>query len=361
MLFIKFLQPVFIALTLLISSAVSEERRAKVGVITGLSGPHVTIGTAIRNGIELARHQRPDILQRIDFQYEDDQGDPKLDIAAYRKLMDTKGVDILFGLGPVMVNVLWSYIERDQIPFINFNFEASCAVGRPLVVRAMNHTEQYMLALSSYLKKHDIEDEYPVVVGEHTFLQAMSRSLATALGSASPVREVATVLPNETDFRPVILKMRKYKERPVGLFLFPDSLISFLKQARGVGFSASYFGTDLCESAANLAESPALLEGCVYPDNAVTDTFRGQYREKYGNEAQLAFAGSAYDMTVLVGELFSSGHPRGSKIIEELNKVSNRRGVLGDFSFKHTEREGNFFEYPIHVKRIKAGRGEVIE
>ena len=74
------------AIAVTIDPPVSEDQNPRIGVITFLSDPNATIGTAIRNGIELARHQRPELLQMIDFQYEDDQGDPKLDISAYRKL-----------------------------------------------------------------------------------------------------------------------------------------------------------------------------------------------------------------------------------------------------------------------------------
>jgi len=259
---------VFICAIVVVHPAIGDDNQnPRIGIITFLSGPNATIGTAIRNGIELARHQRPELLANIDFQYEDDQCDPKLDISAYRKLTNGRRLDVLFGIGPAMVNVLWPYVERDKIPFINFNFEAASVVGKPLVVRAMNHTGQYQQALASYLTNHDKSGDYPVIVGEHPFLQAMSRSLSEAVGRQHAVREVATVLPTETDFRALILKIRAYKDRPVGLFLFPESLIAFLKQARGLGFSASYFGTDLCESAAKLAGDTSLLEGCVYADN----------------------------------------------------------------------------------------------
>lgn len=349
-------------IALLTAPALSEDRNPRIGVITFLSGSNATLGTAIRNGIELARQERPELLKMIDFQYEDDQSDPKNDLSAYRKMMRSRGIDILFGVGPVMVNVLWPYVERDQIPFINFNFEAASAIGKPLVVRGMNHTGQYMQALANFLNKRQPSKEYPVVVGEHPFLQAMYRSLADELGEQSPTREVASVLPNETDFRALVLKLRSYREKPVGLLLFPDSLIAFLKQARALGFTATYFGTDLCESAAKLADNPSLLEGCVYPDNEASTSFRNAYRSRYGNEAQLSFAGSAYDMTVLIGEILKQQPElRGPHLINALSTVSNHNGVLGDLSFKNTESTGSFFEYSIHVKQIINGRGVVVD
>ena len=67
---IYFIFVLIFAIAVRIDPAVSEDQNPRIGVITFLSGPNATIGTAIKNGIELARHQRPELLQMIDFRYE---------------------------------------------------------------------------------------------------------------------------------------------------------------------------------------------------------------------------------------------------------------------------------------------------
>ena len=68
------------------------DHQVKIGVILPLSGSMATLGGAIRNGIELARSERPELFGRIKFIYEDDQYDIKQSIAAYRKLRDLDNI-----------------------------------------------------------------------------------------------------------------------------------------------------------------------------------------------------------------------------------------------------------------------------
>lgn len=341
--------------------ACAQNARIKVGVIIPLTGGNATTGTAIMNGIELARHDHPEALGNVTFSYEDDQFDPKRDVTAYNKLMMGERLDVLFGLGPNLVEVLAGSLERAQVPLVNFGFVAAPTIGKPLVVRTMNHTDQYMQALADYLKK-DGSREYPVIEGEHLFFKAMTASLTRGLGADGTVQRIATPALDEADFRSVILKLRRYPNRKVGLMLFPPSLIAFLKQARELRVTSTFFGTDTCEAAVTLSPDPKLLDGCIYPDNDATATFRAAYREKFANEAGLSFAANAYDMAVLIGEVFQrGGKMKATELLRTLTQVKNRKGVLGTFSYTDTADGGKFFEYPIHVKRIENGRGVSVE
>jgi ABC-type branched-subunit amino acid transport system substrate-binding protein len=127
---------------------------------------------------------------------------------------------------------------------------------------------------------------------------------------------------------------------------------------KAVGLKAEIFGTDLCECAAELAPEPDLIDGCVYPDNAVSEDFRTRYRSAFGDEAQLTFAGAAYDMTVLTGDLITAHKPSdGKAFLHLLTQVKDRSGVLGAYSFQDEPEVGRYFHYPVVLKRIAGRRG----
>jgi branched-chain amino acid transport system substrate-binding protein len=337
--------------------AYSQNPQIKVGVIIPLTGANGATGTAMMNGIELARQDHPGTLGNITFSYEDDQFDPKRDVTAYHKLMLGERLDVLFGLGPNLVQVLAAALEREQVPLVNFGFVAAPVIGKPLVVRTMNHTGQYMQALADYLKKDGLK-EYPIVEAEHMFFKEMTNSLRKGLGAERTVRQIAIPALDEADFRGVILKLRSHQNGKVGLMLFPPSLIAFLTQARELRFTATFFGTDTCDGAATLSQDPTLLDGCIYPDNDASEAFRAAYRNKFGNVAQLTFAANAYDMALLVGEVFQRGGKlKATEFLRAMAEVKVRKGVLGTFSYADTPEAGKFFEYPIYVKRIEMGRG----
>jgi branched-chain amino acid transport system substrate-binding protein len=342
-------------------SVQADEQVKTVGVITTLSGGMATIGKAIKNGVELARTEHPKLFQNLTFIYEDDQFDAKQGISAYRKLIANNRASIIFGFGGYLAHAIGLSVERDKVPFINFNFEAAPAVGKKFIVRSTNHTDQYMLLLAQYLRNSNTA-EFPIIQTESTFLSSMIKSLENALGAETRLLSIATVSPNETDFRTIITKLRKHSGKKIGLFLWPEQLIAFTRQAREFGFSAEYFGTDLCETAAVLPTGAVLMEGCVYPDNEVSSAFRESYRSRFGDEAQLTFAGSAYDMAVLIGTLQNKGKLQEPLIfMKSLREVKDHFGVLGKYSFRDELAAGQFFQYEVRIKRITNGRGVPVE
>lgn len=186
----------------------------------------------------------------------------------------------------------------------------------------------------------------------------MIKSLDSSIGNKRKLREVARVNPGETDFRTIITRVRSLNAPQVGVFLWPDQLLAFLRQARVMGLKTEIFGTDLCETTASISPDETYAEGCIYPDNQVTEDFRNSYRKTFNTEAQLSFAGSAYDMTVLVGKILAEQKVRSSKeLLSALTQTRDQTGVLGTFSFRSDPSVGQFFEYPVRIKRIKDKRG----
>lgn len=320
-----------------------------------------TIGTAVKNGIELARSERPELFEHVSFSYEDDRFDAKQSLTAYRELRLKQKLTLLLGFGTVLAQAIAPLTERDKLPFINFNFEAAPVVGKQYVIRSMNYTDQYMLGLANYLTKTGA-GQFPIIRADATYFEAMTASLVRALRPGAAVTEVAVVPPDMTDFRAIIAKLSPYQHRQFGIFLWPEQLIAFLRQAQELNFQAEYFGTDLCETAATLSGGAELLEGCIYPDNDASSDFRERYRQRFGNEAQLTFAASAYDMTLLAVETLRRRPAMSSEeFLAALASVQSREGVLGRFSYREEKEAGKYFEYPVRVKRIAGRRGVAVQ
>ena len=261
------------------------------------------------------------------------------------------------GFGSILANTVGPLIEKDKMPLINFNFESSSAVDKLYMLRSMNHTLQYMTALAVYLKKYG-QAEIPIVGSESLFLNAMIDSLKVALGKSVSLASMGSYNPTDLDFRSTITKLKSRNHKYVGLFLLPEQLIAFMKQAKELGFKSRCFGTDLFETSASIVPDSDLFEGCLYPDNEVISDFRKRYNLKFQNEAQLTFAGNAYDVTLLVGETLQMLNSFDStKFIEALSNVHERKGVLGQFTYRKEKDFGQFFEFPVYVKSIKDSKG----
>jgi ABC-type branched-subunit amino acid transport system substrate-binding protein len=335
-----------------------------VAVVTALTGDLAIIGTAVRNGVELAREQQPELFRSFSLQFHDTQFNPAQDLTVYRRFTTTSAhpkAILNFGL---LTAVTGDRLEKDAIPVIDFNFIAARAVGKPTVTRAFSTTAHYMQAVANYLAAD--RGGVHIVHSEGQFESLMAGDLQRQLkemGRGDAIHSVHAVLPKDSDFRSLLTKIRRDPTPRLGAFLGPDQLLLFAKQARALGIKATLVGTDLCESAAFLPGAEGLLEGCIYPDSEVSPEFRALYRGRFGNQAQLTFAGAAFEMARLVAEIVAShpatvAGPEFTKLfLAKLEQVKDRPGVLGSFSFRNEPSIGRYFAHPIVVKQIQPTNG----
>lgn len=355
----KIFSLIILVFVLLLSTikANAETPQIRVGVIVPLTGGLATIGNALKNGIELARSEYPDRFQRIAFIYEDDQYDSKKSVAAYQKLKQIDGVNIVFGFGDSLGYSVGAISERDKMPLINFNFDAGPAKGKQFLVRAMNHTEQYVDKLASFLLQSG-SPRWSIVRADSSFFDAMTKSLIRRATGKVEIGEPIIINPEERDFKSTILRLKQSNPGAVGLFIGPDQLLNFVKQAELLKFKATYFGTDLFETAVSISTNTDTFSGCIYADNEVSSLFRKNYLDAYNNEAQQTFAGSGYDMALLVAEAFKANpNSDNLSLMNFFRQIENRTGVLGNFSFVSESDRGMYFKYPVRVKKIQGKIG----
>lgn len=341
-----------------VAAAHADAPKPVVGVIAPLSGYLASIGAAIQNGFELARVENPDTMSAIETRFEDDQHDPKLARTAYSHINSSAQPSAIVAFGYFFPTVMGKDVVRDKIPVINLSFLAKPAIGNPYIVRSMNHTQQYARALAEFIAVGKQLD-YPVVTTQYDFFLQLIGDAGVHLREIRPnakLSVLAEVLPTEREFRSIISKLKALKVDRIGVFLLPDQLATFMRQARESGITAEIFGSDICETAAEIEGARQYLQGCAYPDNQVTPQFRAAYRARFNNESQITFAGAAYDMAMVLATHFKA-HPESkhADILAALSAIQGRAGVLGTISFRDDPAFGRFFEYPVVVKRIGGG------
>lgn len=336
------------------------DERLRVGVILPLTGGLAEYGSAIRNGIEMARSGNPEVFDKLDFTYEDDQYDGKLTIKSYQKLVGVDRVNLLLTFGSIAGHALTPLVEQQKLVMINFGFEEDFAVGRPYVFRSMNHSEQYVQKLLDYLRREGVK-RFEILNTELSFLNSMVAALKANLNKDEAVDVVATFNPAESDFRGAILKLKSKGIKKVGLFLLPNQVQAFVKQLHEMNAPVSLYGTDLFETAARLLPTGS-LDGAVYPYNHVTESFKKRYLERYGSDVHLTFAGNAYDMATVVSKGFHRADASSvDKLGRELESVKDYPGALGSLSFRTSQAGAKYFEYPVVVKAIKGAEGLVVQ
>lgn len=347
---------------LLLVCLTAVQAQVRVGFIGPLSGEVASYGQAARNGIEMAILEQPEAFSNIRFIYEDDRFDSKGALSAYRKLLDIDKVDFVFPVGARAGAALAPVAQRDHIPLIGLMYSNEYAIGRPYVIRFANDATQFSHALMSYLRKKGYRS-FGVVKSEFQFLNDLTQDFLTNLQGEERAEVVGSFEPTELDFRSLIVKLKSKKYDALAVFLLTGQVSQFYLQAKNLGLKPTTFGTDFFANSDEIQKADGGMEGAVFADNKVDEKFTHIYRERFGNDSQIVFAGLAYDFATLLASLFRDceSKPSAEEILRRFESSAPRYGVTGRYELKQAPDTGKFFDFPIVIKKIVNGKIEPVQ
>lgn len=347
---------VSILLFSLIQAAYAEaQTAASIGVATDLSGPAREIGSAFKNGIELARGQSPELFVRLHVIYEDHRYDPKTAIAVYQKLRTRDKIDLLLCWGEPIAAALAPLAERDALPLFASSIDPNPAIGRSFTIRMPNYSEQYSSTALSYLRDNHFK-HIALVKAEDPFFEQLVQGLRKNLQDGESLDDVCPVQPDEYDFKTCIMKIKAGKHDIIGNYLMPDQVSIFLRQAHDLGLRLPSFGTDSFESESVIREAKGTANGVVYPNIKIPEDFRDSYVHYIGNDTQITYAYIAYHAAILIARSLgtSSGHSSGGETITKI--IDAARKTSGPYTFVDDSKGGKYIEFPLEMKRIVDNR-----
>lgn len=323
----------------------------KVGVIVPLSGALAEYGVAIRNGIEIARSDDPNLFSGCGFQYEDSKYDSKTALGAFRKLTDTDEVSMVYNFGSPTSAAIAPVASKAKIPTLLWTTDPAVIIGNDYVIRFTNDADEFTKALTHYLHSRNLE-RLGIIVTENQYLNSILEGVRNNLSPGQSLTVIDTVQPTETDFRTMVAKLGKNSYDAIGVFLLSGQISQFYRQLRHQRISVSTFGTDFFESSTEIQSAEGGMDGAVYANNTVPSSFAGRYRSLYGNDLQLTYAGNGYDFAKLACSTLISG-TSAETVMKALESSHKRNGILGDYNLVKTEAGDKFFRFPIAVKKIE--------
>jgi ABC-type branched-subunit amino acid transport system substrate-binding protein len=348
-------------LTALTCPGISEPRTpVKMGVTLPLTGAGAEWGAAAKNGFELATEDRPGLTDLVTFVYEDTQLDPKSAVTAFNKLVSMDRAQLLYDFGAGTTGAMGPLADRAQIPLLSASFDPSVAKGKTFVIRFANYSAQYAERLLHYLRSKGCK-HFALVATENAFFKSLVEAFHSKLTPEESITILEEVAPDANSFKTIISKLKQAtKEQKIdalGLYVHAAQGVQFVRELDDQRFRIPLFGTDAFESTSVIKDSQGAMEGLVYPNNVVNESFRQRYEKRFGNATQITFAGSTYDLAMLIGDILSA-QPKPhapTDILVRLEQAGERVGVLGPYRFKNEAETGKYFEFPIVVKIVKDG------
>lgn len=328
----------------------------KVGLILPMSGVLAEYGTAVYNGIELAKASSPEISKNCDFVLEDSKYDSKTAVSSFQKLTSINKINIIYNWGGPTSEAISPLADHNNVALFVWSADPRVAEGKKQVIRFCNSGADYGSVIVEYLKKQGFRN-IGIVKTDNQYIESILDGVKK-FAAELPVKVIDNYQPSDQDFRTTIAKIKGEKFDALGLFLLSGQVSQFVNQLRDQKVSLPIFGTDFFESMTEVKQSQGGLIGAVFANNEVSPQFRDTYVNKYKNDLQINHAANGYDFAKFLCEKLGSQLSKISPLqtIEMATKLSPFKGEQGEAEFSTSNLGDKYFHFPVVVRKIQSDK-----
>jgi branched-chain amino acid transport system substrate-binding protein len=335
-------------------------QRLKVGFIVPLSGPLAEYGVAVRNGVELARREIPELNAHCDFVTEDSKYESSTAVSIFQKLVSFDRLKVVYNWGGPTSEAIAPIAAHKDVALYVWSAEPRVSEGRENVIRFVNSGADYGRVLAAHLRNRGFR-RVAVVKTENQYLNAIFDGLTGAAADLQ-VDLVDTFQPVDRDFRSSISKIKQRRYDAVGVFLLSGQVSLFSAQLRLLGVGVPIFGTDFFESMTEVKDAKGSLDGATFANNEVSASFRQRYTAAFGNDFQINHAANGFDFTVLICKELGSdvASLSATELLLKTSRATSLSGQQGEGRFVTSATGDKYFDFPVVIRKI-TGTGIVTE
>ncbi len=325
--------------------------KLRVAVIAPLSGDAAGYGTSVRDGMKLAYEQWPDNLRNeVELLFEDDQMHVKNSLAAFNRLRDTKGFDVLVSVTSGTSNALAKLAEEAKIPLLAIASDKKISESRSYAMNIFLRPEDQAALTVQEMKRRAYK-----TVARFTTTQDGCFALRDALDRANS--DSHTSFPIDMDFpldtkdlKPFAMQVRAKKNiDAISAICLPGHCGLLARQLREVGVTQPLFGFHMFEDPREVEQSAGALVGQWYVGSRNPDKdFLSEFEQRFGKASVLWCATAAHDAANLVRAGIEKGYKDSASLNQYFHQVSGLKGVLGSV----TASNDNRLIIPVEVKEV---------
>lgn len=354
-----------LAATSLITPALADDGKLKIGLMYTLSGPAAALGDQARNGFLLAAEQMGNIGgMETEIIVIDDERKPDLAANRARELVERDEVD--FVVGPIFSNILIAIhkpVTESGAILISSNAGTSNFAGaecHPNFFVTSYQNDQNHEVMGAYAQSQGFSNVFLMAPNYQAGIDSLTGFKRSYTGGVAG--EVLTEL-GQLDFSSELAQIAAFQ---------PDALFTFMPGGMGVNLVKQYTQAGLGgipflsaftvdESTLPATKDAALgyLGGATWApdlDNAANEAFVSAYEAKY-DAVPGTYAMQAYDAAQLINAAVSAvgGDLADKDALRAAMKSADFDSPRGDFSFGNNQ-------YPIQdfylVQAVKRDDGK---
>ena len=344
--------------------AKGEPIRAKIGVISIITGQGAAYGEAITNGIKLARDEvnaKGEVF--VDLKIEDSSGKQEQALAAVQKLINSEKVVAI--IGPTLSNEMMAAgpeANASGVPIMGTSTTAKgiTQIGKFVFRNSLPESQAIPAAVGQAVKKYNIK-KVALLYGND---DAFTKSGFDTMKEVSEKLKLNIVTIQEfqkgqADYKAQLTKITSLKPDAVFCSALYNEGGVILAQARKMGLKVPFVGGNGFNSPKVIEIAKEAAEGLIVAtpwfgekSDPQVKAFVAKYEKAYGKKPD-QFAAQAYDaFYIMTNALKAAGTADRAKLRDSLAATKNFQGVLGNFSF---DAERDVVMAP-NVLIVKGGR-----
>lgn len=322
-----------------------EPIRAKIGVISIITGQGAAYGEAITNGIKLARDEvnaKGDVL--IDLKIEDSSGKQEQALAAAQKLINSEKVVAI--IGPTLSNEMFAAGPEANASGVPIMGTSTTAKGIPQIGKfvfrnSMPESQAIPASVGQAVKKYNIRKVALLYGNDDAFTKSGFDTMKEVAEKLKlNIVTIQEFQKGQADYKAQLTKIAS---------LAPDAVLCsalyneggvILAQARKMGLSVPFVGGNGFNSPKVIEIAKEAAEGLIVAtpwfgekNDPKVKAFSAKYEKAYGKKPD-QFAAQAYDaFYIMTDALKAAGTADRAKLRDALAATRNFQGVVGKFSF----------------------------
>ena len=322
-----------------------EPIRAKIGVISIITGQGAAYGEAITNGIKLARDEvnaKGDVL--IDLKIEDSSGKQEQALAAAQKLINSEKVVAI--IGPTLSNEMFAAGPEANASGVPIMGTSTTAKGIPQIGKfvfrnSMPESQAIPASVGQAVKKFNIRKVALLYGNDDAFTKSGFDTMKEVAEKLKlNIVTIQEFQKGQADYKAQLTKIAS---------LAPDAVLCsalyneggvILAQARKMGLSVPFVGGNGFNSPKVIEIAKEAAEGLIVAtpwfgekNDPKVKAFSAKYEKAYGKKPD-QFAAQAYDaFYIMTDALKAAGTADRAKLRDALAATKNFQGVVGKFSF----------------------------
>jgi branched-chain amino acid transport system substrate-binding protein len=322
-----------------------EPIKAKIGVISILTGQGAAYGEAITNGIKLARDEvnaKGEVL--IDLSVEDSSGKQEQALAAAQKLINSEKVVAI--IGPTLSNEMFAAGPEANASGVPIMGTSTTAKGIPQIGKfvfrnSMPESQAIPASVGQAVKKYNIRKVALLYGNDDAFTKSGFDTMKEVAEKLKlNIVTIQEFQKGQADYKAQLTKIASLSPDAVLCSALYNEGGVILAQARKMGLKVPFVGGNGFNSPKVIEIAKEAAEGLIVAtpwfgekNDPKVKAFSAKYEKAYGKKPD-QFAAQAYDaFYIMTNALKAAGTPDRAKLRDALAATKNFQGVVGNFSF----------------------------